>query len=93
MRIGSVPRAATHCLNFARPRDLPCQASSHTVSLLNSLDRREITILEPQASSSSALERFQILSLDGGGIRSVFSAAILAAVELDLNVGLTDTST
>lgn len=35
-------------------------------------------------------ERFQILSLDGGGIRGVFSAAILAAIEKDLNVNLTD---
>ena len=34
--------------------------------------------------------RFQILSLDGGGIRGVFSAAILAAIEKDLKVNLTD---
>ena len=29
-------------------------------------------------------ERFQILSLDGGGIRGLFSAAVLAAMEEDL---------
>ena len=34
--------------------------------------------------------RFQILSLDGGGIRGVFSAAILAAAEEDLSVRLVD---
>lgn len=31
-------------------------------------------------------ERFQILSLDGGGIRGLFSAAVLAAIEKDLGV-------
>lgn len=35
-------------------------------------------------------ERFQILSLDGGGIRGAFSAAILAAIEQDLDVRLVD---
>ena len=34
--------------------------------------------------------RFQILSLDGGGIKGLFSAAILAAIEEDLNVNVTD---
>jgi len=33
---------------------------------------------------------FQILSLDGGGIKGVFSAAILANIETDLNVKITD---
>lgn len=33
---------------------------------------------------------FQILSLDGGGIRGVFSAAVLAAVEDDCGVRITD---
>lgn len=35
-------------------------------------------------------QRFQILSLDGGGIRGLFSAAILAAVEEDLRIRLAD---
>ena len=35
-------------------------------------------------------DRFQILSLDGGGIKGLFSAAILAAIEEDLNVNVTD---
>ena len=35
-------------------------------------------------------QRFQILSLDGGGIKGVFSAALLACVEEDLNVKITD---
>jgi patatin-like phospholipase/acyl hydrolase len=33
---------------------------------------------------------FQILSLDGGGIRGIFSAAVLAAIEEDLNVRVVD---
>jgi uncharacterized protein len=37
-----------------------------------------------------SVERFQILSLDGGGIRGLFSAAVLAAIEEDLNVRITD---
>ena len=34
--------------------------------------------------------RFQILSLDGGGIKGIFSAAVLAAIEEDLNIDVTD---
>lgn len=34
--------------------------------------------------------RFQILSLDGGGIKGIFSAAVLAAIEEDSNVKITD---
>lgn len=35
-------------------------------------------------------ERFQILSLDGGGIKGLFSAAVLAAIEEDLNTNVVD---
>lgn len=35
-------------------------------------------------------KRFQILSLDGGGIKGLFSAAILAKLEDDLDVQITD---
>src|SRR6266568_9013670 len=35
-------------------------------------------------------ERFQILSLDGGGIKGIFSAGILAAIEEDLNITVAD---
>ncbi len=35
-------------------------------------------------------DKFQILSLDGGGIKGLFSAAVLAAVEDDLNVNIVD---
>ncbi|MEY9943917.1 CBASS cGAMP-activated phospholipase [Kitasatospora sp. GAS1066B] len=35
-------------------------------------------------------ERFQILSLDGGGFRGMFSAAVLARLEDDLGVRITD---
>jgi uncharacterized protein len=34
--------------------------------------------------------RFQILSLDGGGIKGLFSAAVLAAIEDDLNIRIID---
>lgn len=45
---------------------------------------------ESSASAPADSERFQILSLDGGGIRGVFSAAILAAIEEDLGIRVTD---
>lgn len=35
-------------------------------------------------------DRFQILALDGGGLRGIFSAAILAALEEDLQISVTD---
>jgi patatin-like phospholipase/acyl hydrolase len=35
-------------------------------------------------------ERFQILSLDGGGLRGIFSAAVLARLEEDLDMRITD---
>ena len=35
-------------------------------------------------------DRFQILALDGGGLRGIFSAAILAALEEDLQTSITD---
>ena len=50
---------------------------------------------EPVPSSRSVnlndtIDRFQILSLDGGGIRGVFSAAVLAAIEDDYEVRIID---
>jgi len=36
------------------------------------------------------IERFQILSLDGGGIKGLFSAAVLAYLEEDLNIRIAD---
>ncbi len=41
---------------------------------------------QPSAIADSSFQRFQILSLDGGGIRGIFSAAVLAAIEDDLGV-------
>lgn len=35
-------------------------------------------------------QRFQILSLDGGGIKGLFSAAVLAAIEEDLEINVVD---
>ena len=40
--------------------------------------------------SQPTYERFQILSLDGGGIKGLFSAAVLAKLEEDLNTNITD---
>lgn len=36
------------------------------------------------------MNRFQILSLDGGGVKGIFSAGVLAAIEKDLNINITD---
>lgn len=35
-------------------------------------------------------DQFQILSLDGGGIKGIFSAAVLAHLEEDFNIDITD---
>jgi patatin-like phospholipase/acyl hydrolase len=45
---------------------------------------------EKPPGSSDIPKRFQILSLDGGGIKGLFSAAVLASVEADLGVCVTD---
>ncbi|MRS05906.1 patatin, partial [bacterium] len=39
---------------------------------------------------NTAENRFQILSLDGGGIKGLFSAAVLAAIEEDLRLNIVD---
>lgn len=39
---------------------------------------------------SSSHERFQVLSLDGGGVRALFTAHVLARMEADLGVHVTD---
>lgn len=36
------------------------------------------------------IDRFQILSLDGGGIKGIFSAAVLTHLEEDLNLDITE---
>lgn len=41
-------------------------------------------------SQTNSVKRFQILSLDGGGIKALFSAAVLAAIEDDLQVRIAD---
>lgn len=40
--------------------------------------------------SETRVSRFQILSLDGGGILGLFSAAVLAAIEEDLDTRISD---
>lgn len=41
-----------------------------------------------QSNQISVDDRFQILSLDGGGIKGIFSAALLAAIEEDLHINI-----
>jgi patatin-like phospholipase/acyl hydrolase len=43
-----------------------------------------------KANQETSVKRFQILSLDGGGIKGLFSAALLAAIEEDLNINIID---
>src|SRR5262245_53908086 len=45
---------------------------------------------EHSRTSDAAPDRFQILSLDGGGIKGLFSAAVLAAIEEDLKINVVD---
>lgn len=40
--------------------------------------------------SKDSSNRFQILALDGGGIKGIFTAAMLAAIEDDLDIDITD---
>lgn len=42
------------------------------------------------SNGPTTVSRFQILSLDGGGIRGVFSAAVLASIEEDCDIRVTD---
>ena len=46
--------------------------------------------VDPKSSLIGNSNRFQILSLDGGGIKGIFSAAILAAFEEDLGIRVVD---
>jgi patatin-like phospholipase/acyl hydrolase len=43
-----------------------------------------------QPDPAVGINKFQILSLDGGGIKGIFSAALLAAIEEDLHINITD---
>ena len=45
---------------------------------------------EFKRSGNEKESRFQILSLDGGGIKGIFSAAVLAAIEEDLSLDVID---
>ena len=40
--------------------------------------------------SSQRNERFSVLSIDGGGVRGIFVAAVLASLERDIGVKITD---
>ncbi len=41
-------------------------------------------------SANRTSERFQILSLDGGGIKGLFSAAVIAALEEDFDTPIVE---
>ncbi len=45
---------------------------------------------QPHAAGEQDFVRFQILSLDGGGIKGIFSAGVLAAIEEDLGIKVAD---
>lgn len=45
---------------------------------------------EHQAALTGPPKRFQILALDGGGLRGIFSAAVLAGLEEDLGISIVD---
>ena len=47
-------------------------------------------MINPSNAAIGSPKRFQILSLDGGGIKGIFSAAILAALEEDLSINVAD---
>lgn len=47
-------------------------------------------MIDPNTYPVEGTNRFQILSLDGGGIKGIFSAAILAALEEDLGIKVVD---
>jgi patatin-like phospholipase/acyl hydrolase len=47
-------------------------------------------VVEGETGSDRDESRFQILSLDGGGLRGIFSAALLANLEDDLNMRVAD---
>lgn len=55
---------------------------------LNNTDSLKQSI--PMAADQHPDDAFQILSLDGGGIKGVFSAALLAAIEEDLGCTIID---
>ena len=46
--------------------------------------------LTTTAQANTGITRFQILSLDGGGIKGLFTAAVLAHLEEDFNIRVTE---
>lgn len=57
------------------------------VTLRGTYVRKNTNVEQPEQISP---ERFQILALDGGGIKGIFSAALLAAIEDDLQISVVD---
>ena len=55
--------------------------------MLTTRIKRMLTTLQ---TNNTSPQRFQILSLDGGGIKGLFSAALLAALEDDLKTRIID---
>ncbi len=45
---------------------------------------------EAAPESTAQADRFQILSLDGGGVRGIFTAALLAGLEDDLGTSIVE---
>jgi predicted acylesterase/phospholipase RssA len=71
------------------PEPIPHNVVSHAEDTLNRLTVVQTADAgDPQPRPGN--NRFQILSLDGGGIKGLFSAALLAAIEEDLGTTVTD---
>lgn len=47
-------------------------------------------VTEPNILPTQTMDRFQILSLDGGGIKGIFSAGVLTAIEEDLGISVAE---
>jgi uncharacterized protein len=50
----------------------------------------EAALTTPTPNLGMATDRFQILSLDGGGLRGMYTAAVLARLEEDLGIRIVD---
>jgi predicted acylesterase/phospholipase RssA len=74
-------------------RDATCAAASASAGAIGPISAKRAASRNLGYNISkvgSADKPFQILSLDGGGIRGLFSAAILSLVEQDLQTKVTD---
>src|SRR6266545_1770283 len=88
--VGKVLRNAKACFATLRrrPRPDPVTLGLVTVGIVTQIEGWEDVIT--QTAREGPMGRFQVLSLDGGGIRGIFSAALLAGLEKDLGRPVVD---